>query len=199
MLGPACSECSLLIHFSPNLFCSKMSGAQNPHEPLKEPSRPRLPESDLGAPHVPSGDLSRARPHPAVLAPDLSHHQSPVVPPGLPSKGVLAIPKLRTLRTDTTGPALFLTPWGVRRYCPRGEGGSPSSGQGPCGLSHRALGPGPSDHTLWFERWAGRGHPQRRASEKEFLCPVASGPRLLTRRSPTSRETLNLARQINRN
>lgn len=86
--APACSGGPLLPNISPNLFCSKMSG---PHCSnctgafIKEPSCPRLPESDR-SPRCPLKGPFSGLSLTCVLAPDTSHHQSALaVPTGLPS------------------------------------------------------------------------------------------------------------------
>lgn len=110
-------------------------------------------ESDLGALLSPQGTFLRPLPHPAVLAPHRSCHQSPGCPHRTYFHGTQLFPKLWSLRTNTTAPALFLTPRGAglkearkqallmetaggRKVAPRAQGRVPVG-------SHGALGPGP--------------------------------------------------------
>lgn len=194
--GLAGSGCSLLIHQSPNLFCSKKSGAytralraQNPHAPLKAPGCPRLWESDLGAPRVPSGKLSRALAHPAVSV------SSPE--PGCPHRTSFQ----RTLsHSQTLGPedrhhrpCPLSYPLGREEVLPERRTVAPrAQSTVPAG----SLGADPSNHTPWFEGWD--RPPRGRDPRSSSYAFGASGPQLLTRRSPSSQGTLSLAWQRSR-
>ena len=74
-----------------------------------------------------------------------------VVPTGLPYKGLLAIPKLWSLKTETTAPALFLTPLGSEETLPKAGKVAPR-GQGtvPVGSLTELWAQAPQTTPRWF-------------------------------------------------
>lgn len=129
---------------------TQVLGAQNPHVPLKEPSSPLLPVSDLGAPGVP-GTFLRLSLILLCWRQICLTTRALVVPTGLPYKGLLAIPKLWSLRTDTTAPALFLTPLGSEETLPKAGKVAPR-GQGtvPVGSLTELWAQAPQTTPRWF-------------------------------------------------
>lgn len=149
----------------------------------------------MGAPRVPAGELSRALAHPAVSV------SSPE--PGCPRRTsfqrTLSHSQTLELEDRHHRPCPLSYPLGREevlpergKVAPRAQGTVPAGSlpelraqapqTTPCGLKAGTVGPPP------------RGREPRSSS----YASVASGPQLLTRRSPSSQGTLSLAWQRSR-
>lgn len=177
----------ILINLSPNLFCSQTSGV-TPRSPglqlllaFTGAHWPLLPESDLGAWGVLSGDLSQASLSSCCAS--TCYLASPGGPGGpyrTSFHRMLSAHSQTRARRQTPQPLASLHPSGtgcgfacakpgkegqqvlfLRTHCPNGEGGSGSSGQGL--LSSRmqlwAQAPPITPHTV--KCWDTPGHPPR--------------------------------------